>query len=323
MAKAKKAKLPLLFVDTNIWLDFYRQRQSDVALELLEKLESVGDHIVVTHVLDMEYRKNRQAAIAEGLKTLAKPAPLATHGIFSDSKAAKAIDRQLKAAGQRVTKLRARLIRALEDPTRHDPVYKACQRIFSRDSELVLGIGADKRLKRVIRERAMRRFYLGCPPRKADSLSLGDAVNWEWMVSCAEDRNADLVILTRDFDYGINVDNKLYVNDHLSQEFKDRVGLQRKVFLHDRSAQALKRFAVTVSREAVESEAHLPTRNPPSGADVFDFSGLSDFIRSTPESTAEFMRQFRTHYVRAKLTIGNPGEPANPAPEEPDTDSST
>ncbi len=314
MAKSKTAKLPLLFVDTNIWLDFYRQRQSDVALELLAKLESVADHIVVTNILDMEYRKNRQTAIAEGLKALASPAPLATHGIFSQAKAAKAIDTKLKAAGKLVTTLRARLIKALEDPTRHDPVYKTCQRIFSRDSDLVLNVESDRRLKSVIRERAMRRFYLGCPPRKDDSLSLGDAVNWEWMVRCAEERNVDLVILTRDLDYGINVDKKLYVNDHLSQEFKDRVGLQRKVFLYDQSAQALKHFAVTVSKEAVESEARLPNRTTA----VFDLTNWSEIIRQSQVRNNELMK--RIHKQVAELSIGNPGEPANPLTPDPDPD---
>jgi hypothetical protein len=261
-AKSKAKKLPLLFVDTNIWLDFYRQRQSDVALELLAKLESVNEHIVVTHVLDMEYRKNRHLAIAEGLKALAVPAPLATHGIFSQAKAAKAIDKNLKEAAKHIGTLRKRLVKALKDPIHHDKVYQTCQRIFHRESDLVLCLESDRRLRASIRERALRRFYLGCPPRKADDTSLGDALNWEWMVHCAEQRNCDLVILTRDSDYGMKIEKQLYVNDQLSQEFKDRVSQQKKVHLYDSSVQALKHFDVKVS-QAAESEETTPDAVPP------------------------------------------------------------
>jgi hypothetical protein len=37
----------LLFVDTNIWLDFYRAR-TEAGLSLLEHLEAVAEHIIVT-----------------------------------------------------------------------------------------------------------------------------------------------------------------------------------------------------------------------------------------------------------------------------------
>lgn len=67
------AGLPkLLFVDANIWLDFYRAR-TDAALALLRHLEKVSDRIIVTHQLEMEFKKNRQSAIAESLQELKSP----------------------------------------------------------------------------------------------------------------------------------------------------------------------------------------------------------------------------------------------------------
>jgi hypothetical protein len=64
MAGLKK----LLFVDTNIWLDFYRPAKTDAILKLLHHLEAVREHIVSTHQLEMEFKSNRQTVILEGLK---------------------------------------------------------------------------------------------------------------------------------------------------------------------------------------------------------------------------------------------------------------
>lgn len=264
----------LLFVDANIWLDFYRPRQSDVALELLKQLEGLADKIIVTHVLEMEYKKNRQAAILLGLNELKSPAKLTTLGIFSEAQAARMIERDRLAIEKRIGRLRDKLRRALVNPAQHDPVYKTCQRIFGRDSELVLGVDDERRmrrLRRVIREKATRRFLLGCPPRKGSETSIGDAVNWEWMVHCAQEHDAELVILTRDQDYGPRFGKTLLLNDHLNQEFKERVSQKRKVLLYNSAALALKHFDVKVAKQVVKDEldfisATTPTVESTAGA---------------------------------------------------------
>ena len=110
----------LLFVDANIWLDFYRPRQSDVALELLKQLEGLADKIVVTHVLEMEYKKGRQAAILLGLNELKTPPKLTTLGIFSKAKAAKTIEKNREAIEKRLSLLRSTLRNALVRPAQHD-----------------------------------------------------------------------------------------------------------------------------------------------------------------------------------------------------------
>jgi hypothetical protein len=201
MAKLKK----LLFVDTNIWLDFYRAR-NDAGLDLLKHVEGVSDCIIVTYQLESEFKKNRQIAILEGMGELKAPSQISRPGIFSDAKATQVLNRSLKEAEKRVKNLKARLIRALEDPAQHDPVYQGCQRIFHRTDDLVLT--RDNPLRRTIRSRALRRFLHGCPPRKRNDTSFGDAFNWEWIVHCAKAENAELVIVSRDSDYGAVFENK-------------------------------------------------------------------------------------------------------------------
>ena len=263
MAGIKK----LLFVDTNIWLDFYRPAKSDAILKLLQHLESVRDHIIATHQLEMEFKKNRQGVILEGIKSLVPPAPIATQGVLSDAKAKRAIEKNVKAIATRVTGLKKRMMRLLADPVHHDPVYQACQRILCRNDDLVLGLEDKERL--AIRRKAIRRFYLGCPPRKSSDTSIGDAYNWEWMVACAIKHKAELVILTRDSDYGREVDSTFYLNDHLRQEFSERVSKKRRVYLCKSIAVALRHFGVKVTKEEEAEEASAISKREAN----FDTSG--------------------------------------------------
>ena len=134
-------------------------------------------------------------------------------------------------------------------------MYKACQRIFHKQDDLVLT--REDKLRHAIRRKAFRRFLHGCPPRKKNDTSIGDAINWEWMIHCANASNAELVIVTRDSDYGVHFENKAYINDHLKQEFAERVSKKRKLLLYARLWDALKHFEVPVTRQEEEAEAEI------------------------------------------------------------------
>jgi hypothetical protein len=288
MAKLQK----LLFVDTNIWLDFYRAR-NDTGLTLLHHLESVADRVIVTFQLESEFKKNRQIAILEGMQELKAPPQVSRPGIFSDAKASKALNKSLKEADKRVKNLKARLMRVLDDPAAHDPVYQACQRIFHRADKLVLT--REDKLRHVIRRKALRRFLHGCPPRKKNDTSIGDAFNWEWMIHCANDGNAELVIVRRDSDYGVVFENQAYVNDHLRQEFSERVSKKRKLLLYTKLSEALKHFAVPVSQKEEEAEAELveatvqelpqPERRGPSLVEIIRSLGIQGVVEAPADGT--------------------------------------
>ncbi len=250
MARVKQ----LLFVDTNIWLDFYRAR-TDAGLSLLHHLDAIADKLIATHVLEMEVKKNRQRAILEGMKALQAPPQIARLGLFSDAKAVKKVQRSIRDAESRIKSLRTRLAKAITKPAQHDPVYKVYQRIFHGTSDLVLR-SEDKKYFSVHRK-AVRRFYMGCPPRKSNDTSIGDAINWEWMIACAIEHNAELVIVSRDSDYGIDYDGTAHLNDHLKQDFSERVSKKRKVLLYRRLSEALKHFAVPVTQAEVQEEDFL------------------------------------------------------------------
>jgi predicted nucleic acid-binding protein len=277
----------LLFVDTNIWLDFYRAR-NETGLALLQHTESVANKIIVTYQLESEFKKNRQTAILEGMQELKAPAQIPRPGIFSDAKASALLSKSIKEADKRVKSLKSKLTKILENPAAHDPVYKACQRIFHKADELVLT--REDKLRHTIRRKAFRRFLHGCPPRKKNDTSIGDAINWEWMIHCANASNAELVIVTRDSDYGAHFENRAYINDHLKQEFGERVSKKRKLLLYSRLSEALKHFEVAVSKQEEELESELVSK-PPSVvvASPSADRGLFDLLRSLEARTAPML----------------------------------
>lgn len=268
----------LLFVDANIWLDFYRAR-TEAGLSLLKHLEAVSEKIILSYQLEMEFKKNRQTAIFEGMQELKPPQNIARPGLFSDAKAARAMQKGLKQAETRVKSLKARYARALENPAVHDPVYKICQRIFHKEDDLVLK--RENKLRYTIRRKAFRRFILGCPPRKRNDTSIGDAFNWEWMIHCAVAKKAELVIVSRDSDYGVTYENKSYINDHLKQEFSERVSRKREILLYGKLSEALKHFAVPVTvDEEKEEELLIQTKPKEPGMETtaLTFEELEKFL---------------------------------------------
>jgi hypothetical protein len=249
----------LLFIDTNIWLDFYRAR-TEAGLSLLEHLDQIADKIIVTSQVEMEFKKNRQHAIKEGIDALKSSAAPSRPGIFSDAKETKSILASQKKTEASVKKLISRYVKALESPATSDPVYRICQRIFHKADGLVLT--REMPARKFIRRRALRRFLLGYPPRKGNDTSMGDAFNWEWMLECANSHKAELVIVSRDADYGSIVEKKGYPNDHLLQEFHDRVSRKRKLLLYNKLSEALQHFEIAVTeKEKIEEEelVHAPT----------------------------------------------------------------
>ena len=113
---------------------------------------------------------------------------------------------------------------------------------FHREDQLVLG-REDKKCH-LIKQKAFRRFIIGRPPRENSDISIGDAVNWEWLVACATAHNAELVVVSRDSDYGITIDGTSLINDHLAQEFSGRVSKRRKVTLFAKLSGAVKHWNV-------------------------------------------------------------------------------
>jgi hypothetical protein len=247
----------LVFIDTNILLDFYRMGTGEGAKRPLKFLNTVRESIISTYQVEMEYKKHRQRIILDTQQLLSGLAP--NNKTFSplllDTKPVATIKRSMALIEKQQKQIKKRMDRILLKPTENDPIYQHLQRLFKEESDLNLNRQNDARYS--IRRLAFKRFMLGYPPRKAGDNSIGDAVNWEWVVNCAKRRKDDVVIVSRDNDFGVSHAGKRYINDWLSQEFKERVGRSKKVVLTDRLMDALETLKVRVSADDRRSEEAL------------------------------------------------------------------
>lgn len=114
-----------------------------------------------------------------------------------------------------------------------------------------------KKIRKRVRSLAWKRFILGYPPRKKDDTSMDDAVNWEWIVQCAIDSGKNIIIASRDSDYGATYNDDPLLNDALHQEFKERVSKRRKILLTDRLTEAFKQASITVTAMEEKQEQEL------------------------------------------------------------------
>ena len=245
----------LLFVDTNVLLDFYRIRKTDISTKYLEQLEVCKDRLITGSQIEMEYKKNRQRVIVESLNNFTSPdwGKLTVPALVADLQATKMIEKNKKELITQQKKVNEKIQAVLSDPTHHDSVYQTLQRIFKNESPFNLSRAKKERI--AIRNLAKKRFLLGYPPRKQADTSIGDAINWEWIVRCSADSGKHIVIVTRDTDYGAIYDGKSYLNDWLKQEFGERVSKRRKIILTDKLSVGLKIVHAAVTKEMEEEEA--------------------------------------------------------------------
>ncbi|MEN9221929.1 MAG: PIN domain-containing protein [Thermostichus sp. BF3_bins_97] len=200
-------------MDTNILLDLYHLSGPD--LEELRKLTKMVEKekvelLVSSQVVD-EFWRNRERVIADALKQ------------FRESKAAAKVPniiriypeaQDLKAVVDKANEL-VKLLTSKVTSDIEDDALKADGVIRELFSAIKVGDITDE-----IFERGKRRHELGNPPGKRDSL--GDAVNWEWLleqeISFWDD---ELVIISADGDYESEL-TKGKPREYLLREWKKR-----------------------------------------------------------------------------------------------------
>ena len=247
----------LVFIDTNILLDFYRYPRGSAILPVLEHIDKNHDKIITSTQVEMEYKKNRQKVIVASMTEMKGPKwdSYKLPVILSGAQAAKSIETDRKDIDKQTIILLRKIESILRNPSRNDDVYKTAKRLFGASTDLNLKRPDTRRF--TIRNLARKRFVLGYPPRKDSDVSIGDAINWEWLVYCAKDKNQDVVIVSRDTDYGCRFGGEMIINDWLAQEFKDRVNIRRKVTLTDKLMEGFKLAKISVKKKEVDDEKKL------------------------------------------------------------------
>ncbi len=261
MSQAESEKLDaLIFIDTNIFLDFYRYRNSEVSLELLPKINQLSPQLILTNQVEMEFKKNRQAVILSTVKEFDRVdgyknilPPIVNKNGLNDS--LKELQKEIKL---KLDQLKKELKEIYQSPLASDNVYKTFDELCNKPSDYRL-TDDHKEFKNVL-DSAQWRYSLGYPPRKFDDISFGDALNWEWIIHCAKKSNKDIIIVSRDNDFGYPFDKKDVensLNDWLLTDFNKRVGTTKKIILTQRLTYALKSIEISVSKEAYEFESKI------------------------------------------------------------------
>jgi predicted nucleic acid-binding protein len=290
----------LVFIDTNIFLDFYRL-PGESAKRTLAALEKHKESLILTDQVWMEFLKNRQKVILQGMKQIERPGNPAMPSLLNESQVGKVFAKRQRGAREQHKKLIEVIEKILLEPARYDAVFKALSRIFDCDSSYNLKRPDKRRYE--IRRSARKRFGLGYPPRKDDTLRFGDAINWEWVVKCAASskEKANIVLVSRDDDFGSAYNGEAFLNDWLRLEFKERVSQRRKIELTNRLSSALKRLSVNANRDDVVAENKI----------VHDWERFRSLANTSisPEllsklanlPPAEELRSFSDHFRRAML----------------------
>ena len=279
------------FVDTNIFLDFYRTG-NEASLSLLEKLKVVKDRILSTYQVEMEFLKNRQTTLLTAIQGFSAQVSSGVPAVLSDDKVQAALKSLKKDANKKKIQLEKRVSAILENPRANDRVYGVLAEIFTSTAGHVLT--RDMKVRQQIKRLAWKRFILGYPPRKGSDTSIGDALNWEWIVHCSQTLRGRIYIVTRDGDYGCELNGKYYLNDQLKAEFRDRVGNKSIVFTK-RLSEALGALEVHVSREEKQAEDSALATSPYTPDIATAFTGYY------PPDLAAAMKGFQMPDITAAL----------------------
>ncbi len=226
-------------------------------MSYLDLIDKHKDLIIIGSQVEMEFKKNRQKVILESLGKFRNPdwSNLSVPALLTELQASKQIEKKKKEIGAQQKKVYEKIEKVLKNPAGNDPVYQTLQRLFRHNSPYNLDRSKKERFK--IRHLARKRFVLGYPPRKEKDNSIGDAVNWEWIIKCANDSGKNIILVTRDTDYGAIVKGDSYLNDWLQQEFKDRISRKRKFLLTERLSVAFKAIKLSVSKEMEIAEEEV------------------------------------------------------------------
>lgn len=240
----------LLFIDTNILLDFYRAPQSDLSLEVFDKLLEHSSTLIISEQVEIEFNNNRKRVIDEYIKHIPTKidnialAPV----LLSNTVEAQKIKIEVENLKKDFKALKKTLRSILDSPDEKDKAYQKIIPFFNIDTDLNYK-NAEAKLQDEIFLKAIKRFHRGMPPRKKDDLSIGDALNWEWCLHCCSEKDkANLIILSRDEDFAESPkDTKSPILKMLEEEFKSHVGDDFNVKLERSLTKALKDIQISLT----------------------------------------------------------------------------
>lgn len=224
-----------LYIDTNIYLDFYRSATEPIAL--IRQLEAYSEHIVMTEQTVDEFFRNRNRVLNLLIKEIEVSSSIRIHTTsaishtqpylrWKDSK-----DTTRKHAQE----LTAQVREWQKDGTK-DAVLAAFVALFEKCTVYVTNPDHI--------DRAKTRKLLGMPPTSPDKHTIGDEVIWETLIDQIDD---DIVIVSRDITFS---ENALLLSAYWSHVHKGK-----RLFVDSSLSDGLRRIGKTSATiDKAESE---------------------------------------------------------------------
>lgn len=162
-------------------------------------------------------------------------------------------------AKKKIEKNQKLLIKKVENllfnPNKHDEVFNKLQESWNYTS--VFNLKKENVEYSKINSAATQRFIVSCPPNKKESISIGDGINWEWILLCASKFKKDIDIVSRDGDFGFHNKDGSKLNDYLLEEFDKNVKLKRRIDFTDQLSKAFKMIKIPTSSAMEVEEKNL------------------------------------------------------------------
>jgi hypothetical protein len=202
-----------LFIDTNIFLDYFRTNKR----EMLSPLKRLGElvksgkiELILPSQIIQEYRRKRRGIIEKMRDNLLEEKKLLlinyrTLGV--SSKEVKAVDSAKKSLARAYDQLIRKFDEAVDkEATAADKIIK---QLFKK--AVVIDESDD------VIKLAYSRYMRGNPPRKTN-YSYGDAIVWETLLNSTT--NDDLTLISSDSDFTEKQKGKLTLHSFLRQEWE-------------------------------------------------------------------------------------------------------
>lgn len=251
-----------VFIDTNIYLNFYRRAEHNHAA--LEKLRVYirKDQIklIVTDQVTGEFIRRRPDAInevetkIEGLRNAfvynlndIESLPSYTGGKKTKGKLSEIVKRYRKEIDSEINQLSSKYKKSVIGS--NAPTNRLIRILFNNAVSIV---ASDE-----IIQRSTNRTQRGFPPRKGSG-SIGDAINWEILLGHFS--QYDLIVVSGDGDYSNNHD-KTIINPYLEYEWEHK--FHKKVKLYTTFGEFINSVAneEIVTEEVIAEEKDLAVQN--------------------------------------------------------------
>lgn len=178
--------MTLIYIDTNVYLDFYQAAHDPIAV--FDELHEVRENLVITQQTGREFARNRNSRLAQLVGNIKKSNATNPYTVSAvrDTPEFKEWLAAQKVAEAAVQKLAARIDAWILDGNQ-DPVAKGILKLIDEMNYYLT--------KESAIEKAKLRKILGNPPTSPDKYTIGDELIWETLL---EQCDKDLIIVSRD-----------------------------------------------------------------------------------------------------------------------------